>query len=160
MLRWMAVVLCVTGCAASTLAQSQNKDFYSKIDLFAGYSANGYFVNESTFSATSQTVASFFSDRAGGPKGFEVSVGRRLRGYFSLKGDFSAYFDMLNGHTGMICQGGTCQTGQAFRVPLRSFYFLGGPEFRLRNRTRFTPFAHTLFGGVYSNASFTTNGRR
>jgi hypothetical protein len=35
---------------------------------------------------------------------------------------------------------------------------MAGPEIKGRNRTRLTPFAHALFGGVASHASFSTTG--
>src|SRR5258708_4908907 len=128
MLRLFTVLLFIGGCASSALAQSDNAGGYTNFELFTGYSANGYFVQESTVTAANQKVSSFFTDRAGGPRGFEVSVARNFNRYFGLKADFSTYFDLLNGRTGTICQGGVCVAGQAFKVPLRSWYFMAGAE--------------------------------
>jgi hypothetical protein len=158
MLRLFTLLLFIAGCASSVLAQSESAGVYSKFELFAGYSANGYFANESTVTVVNQNVSSFFNDRAGGPRGFEVSVARNFSGYFGLKLDFSTYFETLNGRTGSVCRAGACTTGQPFNVPLRSSYFLAGPEFKLRNHTRVVPFAHALFGAAYSNATFATTG--
>jgi hypothetical protein len=100
-----------------------------------------------------QKVSPFFTDRAGGPIGFELSLARNFNRYVGLKGDFSSYFETLHG-SGTICQGTVCTSGNPFKVPLRSFYFTAGPEFKLPNSTRLTPFAHALFGGVSSHAEF------
>lgn len=157
MIKLLALLLVTVACT-STSAQSQTEGGYSHFDLFAGYSANGYFAQEETVHATNQNVSSFFNDRAGGPAGFEISFARNFTRYFGLKGDFSTYFETLHGTAGTICQGPVCATGQSFEVPLRSIYILAGPEFKLRNSTRFTPFAHTLLGAVHSASTFKTSG--
>jgi len=154
--RLFAIILFIAVCHSSGRAQSKSAGDYSNYELFAGYSANGYFAHESTVTAVNQNVSSFFNDRAGGPKGFEISLARNFNRYLGLKTDFSTHFETLNGRTGTICQGNACTTGQAFNVPLRSFYFLVGPEFKLSNRTRVAPFAHALFGAVHSTATFAT----
>jgi opacity protein-like surface antigen len=156
-LRLFAIMLVLANCALPMVAQSERGD-YSNLEFFAGYSANGYFVNESSVTAVNQKISLFFSDRAGGDKGFEVSMSRNLKRYFGLKGDFSTYFETLHGQSGTICQGVACTTGQSFKVPLRSSYFLAGPEFKFRNASRLTPFAHALAGVVRSNAKFATTG--
>jgi hypothetical protein len=153
MVRRFTIMLLIGTCCSLAMAQNTRSSDDSKFELFAGYSANGYFVNESTVTVQSQKVSSFFTDRAGGSKGFEISLNRNFNRYIGLKGDFSSYFETLHGR-GNICQGSTCTTGNPFKVPLRSFYFTAGPEFKLRNSTRFTPFAHALVGGVASHAEF------
>ena len=40
----------------------------------------------------------------------------------------------------------------------RIYNFLAGPEFKARNSTRFTPFAHALGGVAHTSATFTTPG--
>jgi opacity protein-like surface antigen len=154
MLRLFALIL-ITTCASSLSAQSKVTTYDSTYELFAGYSANGYFVAESPVSASNQNVSSLFNDRAGGPRGFNLSLARNFNRYLGLKGDFSTYFENLNGRNGTVCVGTACATGQAFNVPLRSLYFLAGPEFKLRNRSGILPFAHGLFGVVHSTAKFT-----
>ncbi len=159
MLRQFTFMVLIGACCSLVTAQSARGSDDSKLELFAGYSANGYFVNESSSVSTvrNQKASSFFTDRAGGPAGFEISVNRTFSRYIGLKGDFSSYFETLHGR-GTLCQGSSCSTGNPFRVPLRSFYFTAGPEFKLRNSTRLTPFAHVLFGGVASHAEFLISG--
>jgi len=154
MLQRFTIMLLIGACCSSVVAQSARGSDGSKFELFAGYSANGYFVNESSTTAVrGQKISSFFTDRAGGPAGFEVSLNRNFNRYIGLKGDFASYFETLHGR-GTVCQGSICTTENPFKVPLRSFYFTAGPEFKLRNSTRLTPFAHALFGGVASHAEF------
>jgi len=155
MLRQLAITVLIGAFGSPVMAQNAPSSGDSTFELFVGYSANGYFVNDSSsVSATrNQKASSFFTDRAGGPAGFEVSVNRTFNRYLGLKGDFSSYFETLHGH-GTLCQGSNCSTRNPFRVPLRSFYFSAGPEFKLHNSTRITPFAHALFGGVASHAEF------
>jgi opacity protein-like surface antigen len=154
MLRRFTIMLLIGACCSQVMAQSARGSDDPKFELFAGYSANGYFVEGSSITAApGQKISSFFTDRAGGSKGFEVSLDRNFNRYIGLKGDFSSYFEILHGR-GTVCQGGACTTGNPFKVPLRSFYFTAGPEFKLRNSTRLTPFAHALFGGVASRAEF------
>lgn len=157
MLLRFTTVLWIAICCLPAMAQSGQSTNYPKFELFAGYSANGYFVDESTTTAApGQKVSSFFTDRAGGPAGFEISLDRNFNRFIGLKGDFSSYFETLHG-AGRICQSGTCTSGNPFKVPLRSFYFTAGPEFKLRNSTRLTPFTHVLVGGVTSQAEFSVS---
>jgi hypothetical protein len=157
MLRRFMILLFIGTCGLPVMAQSTQSD-YSKFELFAGYSSNGYFVDESSVTSTGEKLSSFFTDRAGGQAGFEISLDRNFNRYIGLKGDFSSYFETL--HQGFsfaqpnICVQGICTPAISLRVPLRSYYFTVGPEFKLRNRTRFTPFAHVLAGGVASHAEF------
>src|SRR5215831_9806604 len=102
---------------AQLSAQGARTGDQSKFELFAGYSANGYFVEESSVSGAGPNVSSLFTDRAGGPGGFEVSLSREIRNRFSLKGDVSMHLEPLDGHTGAICQSQVCPAGQAFSVP-------------------------------------------
>lgn len=155
-----AVVVCL--CACSSLAQSTGPDPYPKLEIFGGYSANGYFKkNEAPEGNSGFPLSKFFSDDAGGPKGFEASITRNFNKYLGIKGDFSMYFD--NGGPGQltvkVCSESSCTTSlQDFNVKKRAFYFMGGPELKWRNKTRLTPFAHTLFGVARSTADFSTAG--
>jgi len=156
MLKRFTITMMIGVCCSLALAQRAQRSNDSKFELFAGYSTNGYFLDESSSASStvqSQKVSPFFTDRAGGAKGFEVSLNRAFNRYIGLKGDFSSYFETLHGH-GTICLGSNCSMGNPFRVPLRSFYFTAGPEFKLHNSTRLTPFAHALLGGVSSHAEF------
>ncbi len=156
----IAVVVCL--CACSSLAQSTSSVPYPKLEVFGGYSANGYFKsNEAPEGNSSFPLSRFFSDDAGGPKGFEASITRNFNKYLGIKGDFAVYFD--NGGPGQVtvkvCLESSCMTSsQDFNIKKRAFYFMGGPELKWRNKTRLTPFAHTLFGVARSTADFSTAG--
>lgn len=155
-----AVVVCL--CACSVLAQSTSPAPYPKLEIFGGYSANGYVKKDEEPEGNSGfPLSKFFSDDAGGPKGFEASITRNFNKYLGIKGDFSMYFD--NGGPGQvtlkICSESSCMTSQQdFRVSKRVFYLMAGPEIKWRNKTRVTPFAHALFGVTRSTADFSTTG--
>ncbi len=154
------LALCLVYHASPAAAQTANTDEYPRVEFFAGYSAAGYNA-EAISPGINQRLSPFFSDQAGGPAGFEASVSKNFRRYFGLKGDFAAYFNDSNGRgTFTNCPvGQVCATGaQDFKVNSRTFYFMGGPEFKLRNRTRVTPYLHALLGGVHSRSEFSTAG--
>jgi hypothetical protein len=156
MRRPLFAVLFVVCCCPLTFAQSTDPGQYPKVEAFVGYSANGYFANPSSISAVNQSISSFFSDQAGGNKGFEASVSRNLNKYVGLKGDFSTYFNLSSGRGGTLCLNSNCSTGEDFNINSRAFYLMGGPEVKARNRTRLTPFAHSLFGLARSRSEFKT----
>ena len=146
--------------APPAAAQTSSTNEYPRLEFFAGYSAAGY-NPDAVSSINNQTISSFFSDQAGGPNGFETSVSKNFRHYVGLKGDFAAYFNHSRGRgTFTSCQpGNVCATGtQDFKINSRAFYFMAGPEFKLRNRTRVTPYLHALVGGVHSRSEFSTTG--
>ena len=160
MRRPLFAVLFVVCCCLPTFAQTTDPGQYPKAEAFVGYSANGYFVNESSIAAVNQSISSFFSDRAGGNKGFETSVSRNLNKYVGLKGDFSTYFNLIRGRAGTLCVNSDCSTGEDFNIRSRAFYLMGGPEIKARNHTRLTPFAHSLFGLARSRSEFKTINSR
>jgi len=154
-LLFTAVVVC--SCASLASAQ-QTSPSYPKLEVFGGYSANGVFNKETEATLQNENLASLFSDFAGGPRGFEVSIARNLNRYLGIKADFSMYFaNDSEQSTFNVCQPGSCiTTTQETRVDRRAFYFMAGPEIKARNRTRVTPFAHALFGVARSTADFST----
>jgi hypothetical protein len=156
MQRLLFVVLFVVCCHSLTFAQTSDPGQYPKVEGFVGYSANGYFANPSSITAVNQTISSFFSDQAGGNKGFETSLSRSLNKYVGLKGDLSTYFNHSSGRAGTLCVNDDCSTGEDFNVKSRAFYLMGGPEIKARNHTRLTPFAHSLFGLARSRSEFKT----
>jgi opacity protein-like surface antigen len=162
MRRILFAALVMLACDLVILAQSSNQDRYNRIDVFAGFSANDYF-NYIEFPASIPNLnfSPFLTSTAGG-KGVQTSVTGYLTKYFGITGDFSVYFDNIEAPlTIKVCQpAGQCTIGaqQDTRATRTAFYFMAGPEVRGRNRTRFTPFARALFGGVASNASFSTRG--
>jgi opacity protein-like surface antigen len=153
-----AAVVCL--CSSSSLAQSVSSGQYPKLEIFGGYSANGYFKNDEAANASNPfPLSRFFSDDAGGAKGFETSITRNFNRYLGIKGDFSMYFDSGTARlTVQLCSQGSCTpaSGQDFSIHKRAFYVMAGPEIKWRNKTRLTPFAHTLFGVARSTAEVST----
>src|SRR5215470_4118203 len=161
MRRILLAALVVLGCAVATLAQSTNSDRYPQIEVFGGFSANDYF-NYVSFPTTlpSLNFSPFLTSTSGG-KGLATSITGNISKYFGITGDFSVYFDNVEAPlTISACQQpNQCTTAQQdTRGGRTAFYFMAGPEIKGRNRTRFTPFARALFGGVASHASFSTTG--
>jgi len=151
------------GCATLVVAQSNSSsaDQYPKVEYFVGYSASGYLDEKRPVVVNNQNFSPFFNDQAGGPKGLEASVIGNFHKYLGMKGDFSIYFNnrRLQGGTFTSCVGTACTTSvQDYRINSRATYFMGGPEIKGRNRTRFTPFAHALFGLVNARTEFSTSG--
>jgi hypothetical protein len=156
------LLLLIVGCASLAFAQSSGStDQYPKVEYFAGPSASGYFDEEKSLVILNQKFSPFFNDQAGGPTGFEASVIGNLNRYVGIKGDFSMYFNnrQVRGGQFQSCVGTVCTSStQDFKVNSRAAYFMGGPEIKGRNHTRFTPFAHALFGLVNSRSEFSTTG--
>lgn len=149
------------GCASSASAQSGADDQYPKREYFIGYSASGSLGEKEPIVVVNQTISSFFNEHAGGNKGFEVSFIGNLNKYVGIKGDFSAYFTnrRISGGTFESCVGAVCTTStQDFNVDSKAAYFMGGPEIKGRNNSRFTPWVHALAGVVRSRSDFSTAG--
>ena len=136
-------------------AQKPEPAEYPKVEVFVGYSAFG--------EANSRGI-SFGADRRtsgdyGTNTGFEASLIRNFSKHFGIKGDFSAHFSDESGRGPITLCTPTCTTvTQDAQLKTRVYNFLGGPEFKARNSTRFTPFAHVLGGVAHTSATFTTPG--
>jgi hypothetical protein len=162
MRRILFSALVVVVCGVEVAAQSSTGDRYAGIEVFGGFSANDYF-NYVNFPASlpSLNFSPFLTSTAGG-KGFETSMTKNFNKYFGITGDFSVYFDNVEGLLIIkLCQGSAdqCTTAQQdTRGGRTAFYFMAGPEIKGPNRTRFTPFARALFGGAASHARFSTSG--
>ena len=147
-----ALLLC---SALVVSAQSTKPDEYPKVEVFVGYSALG--------EANSRGI-SFGADRRitgdyGTNTGFEASLIRNFSKHFGIKGDFSAHFSDESGRGPITACTPTCTTvTQDAQLKTRVYNFLAGPEFKARNSTRFTPFAHVLGGVAHTSATFTTPG--
>ena len=136
-------------------AQSPNPDEYPKVEFFVGYSALGEANSRGiSFGPNSSVSASYSAE-----PGFETSVIRNFSKHFGIKGDFSAHFNNES-KSGPItgCTPGCTTVTQPFQLKTRVYNFLAGPEFKARNSTRFTPFAHVLGGVAHTSANFTTPG--
>ena len=94
-------------------------------EAFLGY-------NFVRFNPNSNYFPSFNANGGGGQ--FAYNVNRWISGVFDM---------------------GAVTTGSvgAFNIDATVINFVAGPRVYYRNHSRFTPFAHTLFGGAYSTAS-------
>ena len=148
----VALLMCFL---ATALAQGANTDESPKVEVFIGFSALG--------EANSRGIglgpgASFPADY-GTNTGLEASVIRNFGNYFGLKGDFSAHIDNESGRGPINSCTPLCTTvTQDSQLKTRTYNFLAGPEFKARNKTRFTPFVYALAGVAHTNARFTTSG--
>jgi opacity protein-like surface antigen len=148
-----ALLLCL---ALGALAQKPNPDEYPKVEVFAGYSASGEASGRGISFGTASINANY-----GGNGGFEASLIRNFSKHIGIKGDFSAHFHNFS-TSGLVTSCTTTTTctsaTQDFHFTTQVYNFLGGPEFKARNRTRFTPFAYALAGAAYTRATFRTPG--
>ena len=138
-----ALLLC---SALVVSAQSTKPDEYPKVEVFVGYSALGEANRRGiSFGPNSSVAASYSAE-----PGFETSIIRNFSKHFGIKGDFSAHFNNES-KSGPItgCTPGCTTVTQAFQLKTRVYNFLAGPEFKARNHTRVTPFAHVLGGAHY-----------
>ena len=141
--------------AASALAQGTKTDDYPKLEVFAGYSALGEASSRGIRFGPSASITGNYATKAG----FEASVIRNFTRHFGLKGDFSAHINNESGRGPITACNPTCVTvTQDNQLKTRVYDFLGGPEFKARNSTRFTPFAYALAGVARTTANFTTPG--
>ena len=148
-----ALLLC---SALVGLAQSPHPDEYPKFEGFVGYSALGEAGGRGLISfGPNAAVAANYTAKAG----FEASIIRNFSKRFGIKGDFSAHFNNESDSGPITACTPTCTTvTQAFQLKAHVYNFLAGPEFKARNKTRFTPFAHVLGGAAHTSATFTTAG--
>jgi opacity protein-like surface antigen len=136
-------------------AQSPNPNEYPKVEVFVGYSALGEANSRGISFGPNASVAANYSAEPG----FETSIIGNFRKRFGIKGDFSAHFNNESGSGPITACTPACTTvTQNFQLKTRVYNFLAGPEFKARNSTRFTPFAHALGGVAHTSATFTTPG--
>jgi hypothetical protein len=105
---------------------------------FAGFSASGIIYGPHFKTATVSDIASLATNR--GPDGFNVSIARYFDRQVGLKADFSTYFMRNDGH------GTFNSNSQPFTLRSHAYNLLFGPEFKLRNHSRATPFVYALAG--------------
>lgn len=143
------LLLTVVGCTPPAFAQSGNTDQRPRVEVFVGYSAIG----EVNTEGDRNNNPDF--GNVNGDKGIETSVTGNINKYFGIKGDFSVHFNdqqTLATFTQPCAQAPCPLITQNSDLKKRFYNFLAGPEFKARNRTRLTPFAHALFGVAHSNA--------
>lgn len=154
--RVFCVVLVLMCYGATAPAQNANKDEYPKVEIFAGYSALGEANGRGiSFGPNAFVGANYSAAKAG----FETSIIRNFSKHFGIKGDFSAHFNNQSASGPLTSCTPACTTvAQGFQLKTRVYNFLAGPEFKARNSTRVTPFAHVLGGFAHTSATFTTAG--
>ena len=141
--------------ATSVWAQSANKEGYPRVEGFVGYSALGEAGSRGIDFGGDRRISANYSAEPG----FEMSFIRNFNRHFGIKGDFSAHFNNESGRSPITTCTPDCTTvTQDFELKTRVYDFLAGPEFKARNSTRFTPFAHLLAGVAHLSADFTTPG--
>lgn len=147
-----ALLLCSTLVVS---AQNTKPDEYPKVEVFVGYSALGEANSPGISFAPNSSVPANYNANAG----FETSIIGNFRKWVGLKGDFSAHFNKESAQGLLTFCNPACTTAtQDFQLKTRIYNFLAGPEFKARNSTRFTPFAHALAGVAHTSANFTTPG--
>jgi opacity protein-like surface antigen len=154
-------VLLVFVCTPLSKAQTPGNDQFPKIEIFGGYSSIETNNHNFHFGLPSRGFNAGDTDFDEGGTGFEAAVIRNLNRYVGIMGDFSAHFSYDQGPVALTppCAQPPCApVTQIAELNPRLFNFLAGPEFKWRNHTRFTPFAHALFGVAHTTATFSTAG--
>ena len=156
--RLLAVVLFAAVWAQLAAAQMRGSPRFSKFGVFGNYPEIES--NEHIFDFGTDFEA-IHKDFDSADRGFEGGAIRNFTRYFGVMGDVSAHFS--SGETSYtvqpLCGTPPCPTfTQNIAINPRLFHFLGGPEFTLRNHTRWTPFGDVLFGVAHATASFKADG--
>ena len=124
MRRSMLTLLLILCCA--TLSSAQEAEEYPKNEFFVGYSHLSADVNSLTPDPGRE-----------GLHGVNLEYTRNINSVVGITADFSGHVRRENLVTG---------AGE-FRHNSEQYNLLGGLQFKARNRSRATPFAHALFGG-------------
>jgi opacity protein-like surface antigen len=124
MQKLLLATLLLVACA--TLSTAQTTDAYPKNEVFVGYSFADADINSLTIKP----------GRAG-LHGVNFEYTRNLNGVVGVTADFSGHIKRETFATAA----GSVQHDR------EQYNFLGGLQFKARNQTRVTPFAHALVGG-------------
>ena len=156
--RWLAVVLCAAVWVQLAAAQARGSAQFSKFAVFGNYPEIESNDHVFDFSTDFNNVHKDFDNA---DRGFEGGAIRNFTRYFGVMGDVSAHFS--SGEIAFtvqpLCGTPPCPTfTQNIAINPRLFNFLGGPEFTLRNRTRWTPFSDVRFGVARATASLKADG--
>jgi hypothetical protein len=172
MQRLSRALVLMTCCAPWIAGQDADVRSYPKFEYFAGYSAIE--TNDHNFHFASLYPGGFNAtntDFDEGGWGIEGAIMRNLNRYFGIMGAFSAHFSDDRGFIAVTNNGqgpvliGPCNqppcsaVAQGAEINPKLFDFVAGPEIKWRNRSRFTPFAHALFGLAHATATFKTAGQ-
>jgi opacity protein-like surface antigen len=154
--RLVVCVLLVIVCGHVAHAQNASDQQIPMFESFGAYSSIETNNHTFHFGPNFNVINTDFDE---GGWGFEAGVTRNLNRYLGIMGDFSAHFSHDQGPTNFTvapCAHPPCTVTQNAELNPRLFDFLAGPELKWRNRTRFTPFAHALFGMAYTTTTFKT----
>ncbi|MGB6820605.1 MAG: outer membrane beta-barrel protein [Candidatus Acidiferrales bacterium] len=156
--RLLAMVFFAAVCAQLAAAQARGSAQFSKFAVFGNYPEIESNDHVFDFSTDFNNVHKDFDNA---DRGFEGGAIRNFTRYFGVMGDVSAHFS--SGEIAFtvqpLCGTPPCPTfTQNIAINPRLFNFLGGPEFTLRNRTRWTPFSDVLFGVARATASLKADG--
>jgi len=146
-------------CAPLSQAQKASENQFPKIELSGGYLYTGEFpYNVFRFPIGNGAVV--LESDFGTRRGFALSFTRNLNRRIGFRGEFSAQFHHDEGTGNFMAQCGTaiCPVSQPIELTPKLFNFLGGPEIKFRNHTRFTPLVYGLFGLAHTTATFSTSG--
>ena len=153
MRRLLLQAVLAVSCAQPILAQSYPKEDYPKLEAFVGYSVLGR-TNNNVTNFGPVTENSTITTTTG----FELATIGNLKRWIGFKGDFSGYF-AEDRDQALVRACPDCPTAAGtVRLKTRLFESMGGPEVKARNNTRWTPFAHTLFGLAHSTSTFNVTG--
>jgi hypothetical protein len=120
----MLATLIIICCA--TLATAQTADEYPKNEVFVGYSYNNVDINSLTINPGRT-----------GLNGLNIAYTRNLNKKLGVTIDFSGHIKRESFTNGTV----------EVQHNREQYNLLGGLQFKARNQTRVTPFAHALFGG-------------
>jgi len=156
--KWQFVVLLFVLAISwppQVAAQDSNPRQFPRYEIFGGYLASGQAggYNDLQF-GNGVTLESSFSSTHGVGASFLHNFNRVL----GLKADFSLQPHSESFRAGVCTQLPCSPVIQNAGVNPRLLNFLAGPEIKLRNHTRFTPYIHGLAGIAHASASFTTSG--
>jgi len=142
-------------CEPWTAAQDNNSKQFSKSEIFGGYlaagQAGGY--NDLQFGMGVELQSSFSSTH-----GVDVSYVHNFNRFLGIKGDFSLQPHSEGFQAGICMQLPCSPVFQSASVNPKLLNFLAGPEIKLRNHSRFTPYFHGLVGLAWASATFSTSG--
>jgi hypothetical protein len=126
MRKLMTAMLLTIYCA--TLSVAQNAEVYPKNEVFVGYSYENADINSLTISPGRT-----------GLQGINIEYTRNINKFVGITADFSGHLKR---------ESFTTATGD-FQHNREQYNLLGGIQFKARNKTRVTPFAHALLGGGF-----------
>lgn len=161
MRKFLLLASLVLGCAHA--ASAQNAKPYPKFEFFVGYSRESFDNHHCSVgrledgscvpisAVQSGAVNDPFKQRVG-MNGVEASALRNFTSYFGAKLDFSAHFKTTTVETNRRGSFGFSELSITEKHD-RLYQLMTGPEFKVRNSTRVTPFADLLVGAVHSSST-------